>query len=317
MIAQAGAAKFVEPPCRTVRGDWRRPDIDAVYEISWNQDATFGQIMPRPAASEIPSFYAIDDYYTHGRANTGNSDRIGTLDRALLHLAWRLDGGVEPTASWWQGQLGDAPKRILEIGCGDGGTLSMLRGLGHEVVGIEPDPAARSRACDASLEVHDGVGEDIPTVVAERRFDVVIMMHVLEHCLDPAAAIRNVRRLLVPDGVCIAETPNNACLGATVFGAAWYWLDVPRHLNFFTAVSLRKAFEQEGFDITEELYRGYVRQFGVGWIEAQRTIAERLGIPAASRRTYWRYLARTAFAPPALRYDSVRVVCRKGHDNRH
>ena len=117
-----------------------------------------------------------------------------------------------------------------------------------------------------------------------------------------------------------SETPNSAALGCEARGAGWYWLDVPRHLNFFTEDSLRTLCAHVGLRPQRAEYWGYSRQFSAGWIAAETLIEARLAgrseVTAADfRRSFWRQVAllfRSGLRPPRRKYDSVRLVCTKG-----
>src|SRR5207245_1074357 len=104
----------------------------------------------------------------------------------------------------------------------------------HEVLGIEPDRKALETALARGVSVLSGSAEALPPSVPSGRFDVVVFSHSLEHCREPLKAVRNAARLLAVDGTLVLETPNNASRGLKQAGTAWLWLDVPRHLNFFT-----------------------------------------------------------------------------------
>jgi len=291
--------------------DWRRPAVAGGHDIYWSAAEGFGQILPRPSPAEAAAFYQVA-YYTHTADQDGAAQRGGLFWRILMHLAWRRDAGVEADRQWWATTLGSASLDCLEIGCGAGQTLDLLCGLGHRVCGVEPDPDARRVAQERGLEVLDGTAEDLPAAITARRHDVVVLFHVLEHCIDPVLALRNVQGLLKDGGIVLIEVPNNACRGAALFGTAWAWLDVPRHLNFFTPRSLERIVSAGGL-VSEGLeYSGYTRQFSTGWAAMQRQIAAVVADPRG--RQTWRYpllLALTAFAGSAAKYDSVRIRARR------
>src|SRR6266850_3384010 len=113
-------------------------------------------------------------------------------------------------------------------------------------VGVEPDPTARRVAAERGLEVYAGTAEELPPEIRHRAFDIVVFSHVLEHCLEPIRALQIAASRLKPNGVTVVETPNNEAAGCREAGSAWPWLDVPRHLNFFTAQSLRLACQAVG-----------------------------------------------------------------------
>lgn len=297
-----------------VPGDWRRPAAGERYEILWDGDRSYGQVWPRPPLSDLRAHYEVEQYYTHAADLAPASRPPGLLQRLQTKISWLADKGIEPDRSWWLRILGDRrPLRILEIGCGSGAGLSTLRALGHCVVGVEPDPAARAVARDAGHEVHEGTAEDLPPQVAGDRFDLVIFMHVLEHCLDPFEAMTNAVHVLKAGGTVVAEVPNNDCRGAGRFGMTWYWLDAPRHLNFFTVRSLNELFSAAALQVEEVSFQGYCRQFSAEWKEAQDRIATNLGLrddQHPAERDYWLYLAETIRAADRKKYDSVRLVGR-------
>lgn len=297
---------------QTVPADWRRPDAEGRFDVYWSSEFDFGQVLPRPQPETVREFYQTDEYYTHSTMWDRSDDYDGLAWRALLHLAWRADFSVEPNADWWTDTLAGPPRKLLEIGSGNGTNLEILRNHGHAVEGIDPDPDAVRVTREAEFETHLGTAEDLPGKVSGRRFGCVAMMHVLEHCLEPDRAIRNAAGLLADDGLLVIEVPNNACLGAREFGAAWHWLDVPRHLNFFTERSLVQLVESHGLIVQKVEYRGYARQFIPFWIATQVRISLQFWPAERGRSEWWRYFTyflRTAFAPARRKYDSVRIIC--------
>jgi SAM-dependent methyltransferase len=299
---------WLRVPC-----DWRRPELGTGYDLYWSAAGRFGQLHPRPTADEIAAFYEVD-YYTHGEAPVPPR-RKRFLERAREHLAWRVDFGTDLTAARL-GTLvpGHGSPTAVEIGCGDGKLLADLRAAGWAVVGVEPDPAARSVARARGLEVYDGTAETPPAAIRDRTFDAVVMQHVLEHCLDPLAALRSAASLLRPGGAFVVETPNNEAAGCRTAGPAWPWLDAPRHLNFFTAHSLRGACAAAGLTATATAYTGYTRQYQPAWLEMEEQIRASFRVAGATPdlgRIAWGQLLRTAFAAPRYKYDSVRVEARR------
>lgn len=94
--------------------------------------------------------------------------------------------------------------RVLELGCGDGRAFEHYPQAVSSVLAVEPDATARAvaagRARDAAvaIEVVDGVASMLPAEDAS--FDAAIVVWVLCSVPDPAAALRELRRVLVPDG---------------------------------------------------------------------------------------------------------------------
>jgi SAM-dependent methyltransferase len=232
-------------------------------------------------------------------------------------VAWR-PGTPDIDASWVRREFGDRTLRVCELGCGSGRLLEAFRAAGHRVVGVEPDAGAREIAQGNGLQVYEGTAESLPESIVGQRFDVVLMHHVLEHCVDPRLALERAWSLLEPDGTLVLETPNNEAIGLRWAGVAWPWLDIPRHLHFFTAGSLRQLCEESGFEVSSVGFRGFARQFQPEWIESEKQIARffrqrhrRVSRWAGSWGGRWLLLAWTLLAPSKRRFDSVRVVARR------
>lgn len=296
--------------------DWRRPEASRAYDLFWCPVDQFGLLHPRPTADETADFYAVDNYYTHS-AEQAKAAAPSGLDRLRIRLAWQFDLGVEIDAAWFGRQHAAAPARVLDIGCGNGRILAALQAAGHTVLGVEPDEAARAAAVGRGLDVLPGTAEALPAALHGRQFDAVLLTHVLEHCSDPVQALRNAAALLAPGGRLTVETPNNAALGRRQAGLTWRWLDAPRHLNFFTPLSLQLACVEAGLRPVAVEFRGYTRQFQPDWIADEQLIWDRFhaagvseaNLPArSSRQTAWLLLLRTLSQGPADKYDSVRVI---------
>ena len=94
--------------------------------------------------------------------------------------------------------------RVLELGSGDGRSFEHYPPEVTRVFAVEPDPIARAaaaeRARDAAvpIEIVDGVAERVPA--PDGAFDAAVVMGVLCSVPDPAAALRELRRAVVPGG---------------------------------------------------------------------------------------------------------------------
>jgi len=285
--------------------DYRRPDDPKEWPLYWCDQCRFGRLAGDITPQEVATFYP-PDYYTHG-APTKADAALSFLDRLRVHLAWRFDAGVALDPGEVARPHGRSPK-FCDLGCGSGAQLGKFKSAGYDVIGVEPDPRARVVA-EKMGEAVDGTAENIPAKVAGMRFDVVLMSHVLEHCIDPVKALSNVGKILTPQGTLVIEVPNIGAAGFSRFRALWPWTDIPRHLNFFTERALRRALAMSGFDVKRAIYVGYARQFRPEWIRMQERVWERIGAGRKPnfRLASWGLLLRTAFAPNATKYDSVRV----------
>ena len=152
--------------------------------------------------------------------------------------------------------------RVLEIGCACGATL---REIGHRnptanLYGVELNEKAAEVAAPFATILSMDVERLDPAEIKER-FDYIIMGDVVEHLLDPWAAIQNMRELLVPGGAIVASIPNVAHISNlyNVLGGRWTYEDIGlldrTHFRFFTRQEIIKLFEGANLAVDEIRYK--------------------------------------------------------------
>ncbi|GAB4112897.1 MAG: hypothetical protein Fur005_23500 [Roseiflexaceae bacterium] len=194
--------------------------------------------------------------------------------------------------------------RALDIGCGSGNWLVKARSLGWAVQGVEPSAPACAAARAAGLDVFEG--DLLQAQLPSASFDLVRIWHALEHTPDPLAVLREMSRLLKPNGMILIGVPNRAGLLARWFGRFWFDLDVPRHLWHFTPAAIDRLFDRAGLR-SERIGYGFYYNYSSLWslwylIEQRRgyTPERRAGFQRA-----WNTFRRAiGFAPlrPILRW---------------
>jgi len=150
---------------------------------------------PRPGEQEVRRYYsreyrlAYKGQATPSLRHTARSGR-GALNR-YQGIAPYLKTGA----------------RILDAGAGGGEVVYVLRRLGFDAVGLEPDEQYARHAREAlSVPVSTGFVQD--TTFPSGSFDVVTMYHALEHVEDPLAILARLRTWMVGNGVLLIEVPN-------------------------------------------------------------------------------------------------------------
>jgi len=94
--------------------------------------------------------------------------------------------------------------QILDVGCGDGLFFDQLQKYGS-VTGVESDPHTMTPDGPWCEQIHCRLFDEgfQPT----QRYDAILMLDILEHMPDPAAALAHARTLLKPGGCLIATVP--------------------------------------------------------------------------------------------------------------
>ncbi len=98
-------------------------------------------------------------------------------------------------------------ERVLDIGCGSGGLLSLLQQQQHTVCGLEPNTELVSLANTLHPELHivQGTGSDLDRVTG--LFDAITIIDVLEHIEDDREQLRRIWDRLVPGGQLVVLVP--------------------------------------------------------------------------------------------------------------
>jgi ubiquinone/menaquinone biosynthesis C-methylase UbiE len=98
-------------------------------------------------------------------------------------------------------------KKILEIGCGDGGILQFLKDNNEvHAVDISKNAVKFLREYGINAKISDISEERLP--FKDKNFDYVIILETLEHLKSPQFAIEEIQRVLKKGGIMIASTPN-------------------------------------------------------------------------------------------------------------
>jgi len=140
--------------------------------------------------------------------------------------------------------------RILEVGCGKGHLLNLLKSLGYDCYGIEPSPTAVQYAQDNyDLKITKGILQNVRFRRSE--FDVIILVDVLEHLKHPQDITDTLKRYLKKDGIIIITTGDIKSINAKVFRSFWGYFSSWEHISFFNKSSISKLFSRNGFRMIE------------------------------------------------------------------
>jgi ubiquinone/menaquinone biosynthesis C-methylase UbiE len=130
-------------------------------------------------------------------------ERSKTYDLSAGH---RIADGAEAAA--WAGEfrrrLGDAPLRVLELGCGTGEITGVLHGLGHAVTALDFSDAmlARAQAKHAGKPRLRFVLADAGnTMEPDGSHDAIVCRNLVWTLTEPASAFGEWHRVLRPGGV--------------------------------------------------------------------------------------------------------------------
>ncbi|MFL9845849.1 class I SAM-dependent methyltransferase [Flavobacterium rhizosphaerae] len=193
---------------------------------------------PQPSIDNLGRYYESEDYISH-------TDGKRTLFEKLYHTVKQkaLQDKIKLVRQF-------APKtgNLLDIGAGTGDFLVVAKHSGFTITGIEPSEKARAIAVKKGINLVDSLSN-----VPDHSQDAVTMWHVLEHVPDVEVQIKELKRVLKPDGVLVIAVPNYKSYDAQYYGPFWAAYDVPRHLWHFSKTAIQKLFWQQQIELIKVL----------------------------------------------------------------
>lgn len=187
---------------------------------------------PRPEAADLDAKY----HYLRDRqaavpasamgsarvvASANSVERGAEMQRAISRLAGRRIRDLN----------------VLDYGGGDGQLMQpFLQANCHcELVDYAPHQLAGVRK----------IGDTLASVPADRRYDLVIASHVVEHLADPLAVVASLAERLAPGGLLYVEVPME------IWGQPPLQAEPVTHINFFSRSSLRCLLEAAGLQVLD------------------------------------------------------------------
>ena len=202
------------------------------------------RLYPQPTPLELSKYYPEDYWFAPSEDKV---TRLAELYRkfVLMDHVWFVSKALSHT--------GAQDGLLLDVGCGGGLFLHMMRDCGVQGMGLDFSLAAAAVAFERF---------DIPVVCAtlskapllDESCKVITMFHVLEHLFDPLSYLQAAHKLLTPEGRLVIQVPNAACWQFLIMGKDWNGVDVPRHLINFRASELESLLEFAGFEVVRRKY---------------------------------------------------------------
>lgn len=168
-------------------------------------------------------------------------------------------------------------RRFLDVGCATGMLVEEMQKRGWDARGVEIcRESARYGIEKRGVRIFVGTLEEAG--FADGEFSVVHFSHLIEHVTDPFGLLREVRRILSPNGMAVVTTPNVGGFQARLFGSRWRSA-ISDHLTLFSKKTLRRMLEKAGYRVLRCVTWGGLAK-GTAPMPVKRaadTLAKRLG----------------------------------------
>jgi SAM-dependent methyltransferase len=234
-------------PCAICGGVSFKPCFSCSPKLTYVCCAKCGlvQINPQPAPAAVALRYGKNygnDYLAYEKTNEEAFLRLQELalkDAGFFALERGLFSAIHEEAS------PQAPT-VLDIGCASGAMLALLQGRGWKVTGVEISGQQAAYCKSRGLDVKNLPLEE--NQFACHSFDVVLASHLIEHLNNPGLFIREIKRILKPQGRVYITTPNITGFQARLLGSRWRSA-IFDHLYLFSIKTLRLLLETSGFKV--------------------------------------------------------------------
>ena len=209
------------------------------------------QMNPQPCEAEIKRRYGAE--ITTGSHGEDYLAYELTNEEAFLNLQLLAlnDAGFNELETFYSAKPGDSlpggKPRLLDIGCATGSLLEHLQERGWESTGVEiSKPQAEYGRKKRNLDIKSLSLKE--NNFPGNCFNVVLASHLIEHLNDPAALVKEIRRILIASGRFFVTTPNIAGFQARLFGGRWRSA-IFDHLYLFSVKTLSRLLQENGFVI--------------------------------------------------------------------
>lgn len=177
--------------------------------------------------------------------------------RIYDHYVKILDGQLRTRELSWTGL------KVLDVGCFTGEFLQILKKQGADVYGSELQSKAveiANRTLPGRVFQADIESTDFP----QMSFDIITLLAVIEHVVDPIRLLLRVHELLRPGGILLLQTPNSGSLLARGMRGLWPPYAPVEHIHLFSRQSLTGALRQIGF--IDILYTAHWKKLPVNYV---------------------------------------------------
>lgn len=198
---------------------------------------------PVPSAKSISSLY--DTHYEFTVSDRGKR----RFEAQAAHIFTTIRS-ISPDA-----------KTLLDVGSGPGTFVEMAQSAGFTALGIEPAKNLYQESLRLPITTINAEFEAYFKKNPRKKFDVISLIHVVEHLRNPEKALRLIANHLHKNGILFIETPNIDSHLFDVEQTQYTFLTPPAHINLFSANSVKAIAQRLGISIGTVATYSYPEHF--------------------------------------------------------
>ena len=204
------------------------------FKVFLDDKEVVGKTIPVPKKAEMYKYYKSEGYLPHSLNKKNFLTFVYSATRKCMHRKRFL---------WMKSYLKESTK-VLDYGCGSGGFVKYLR-----------DKSVNAYGYDPNVEFNMFGKFDFLTnrqLWENKKYDIIVLWHVLEHVHSPFALIQNLKKRLNKNGKIFIAIPNFKSFDSKYYGKYWAGYDTPRHLWHFSRKSIHLIAKKYNFKIFKE-----------------------------------------------------------------
>ena len=190
----------------------------------------------------------LDEIYPKNYYSFMSTGPTGLVQRVKQALDRRMFRAVTR-------QLAGQKLAALDIGGGSGWLLDAVKAVDPRVTTtqvVDIDPGAKAAAERAGHRYFLGTVEQF---ASDEKYDLILMLNLIEHVRRPDEVLAKARSLLASDGLLLIKTPNYDALDARIFRhRSWGGYHAPRHFVLFDRDSFTRVAKGQGLQVKSFAY---------------------------------------------------------------
>lgn len=245
------------------------------HEFTYIQCAKCGCLQIARIPEDMDVYYP-DSYYSFQQTGTGNKHKSlkSRFADYLMTRSIRCQVGkinligwlarlykpqyYKESYSWLNKEIGNLESNILDVGCGSGELLQILRKSGFKkLTGVDPYVKSDMFYDDGLLIYKKDVFD------LEDKYDLIMLHHSFEHMAEPCKIMAKLKTLLADNGTLLIRIPLVDSYVWRKYGIDWFEIDAPRHFFLHTVKSMNYLSEKNEFVINRIFYDSLYHQFTI------------------------------------------------------